>query len=58
MKTKQEMISRSLYLESEVWNKLDKEAELTERSGNKTVSFILKEYFKTKDKKARAKRKV
>lgn len=51
MKTKQEMISRSLYLESDVWTMIDKEAEKTERSGNKTVSFILKEYFKSKKKK-------
>lgn len=48
---------RSLYLESDLWNKIDEEAEQNERSGNKTVSFILKEYFKTKDKKARARKK-
>lgn len=47
MKTSQ-MISRSIYLESEVWMMIDKKAKEDERSGNKTVSVILKEYFKNK----------
>jgi hypothetical protein len=55
MNSNQVMISRSIYLESEVWTMIDKKAKEDERSGNKTVSLILKEYFKTKNRRARAK---
>ena len=53
MKTKQDMISRSIYLESEVWEKIDEKAKEDERSGNKTVSVILKEYFKKNKRKVK-----
>lgn len=53
MKTSQ-MISRSIYLESKVWTMIDKKAKEDERSGNKTVSVILNEYFKKNKKKTAA----
>lgn len=48
-----QMISRSIYLESDVWTMIDKKAKEDERSGNKTVTVILKEYFKKERKKNR-----
>ena len=48
------MVIRSIYLESEVWKMIDEKAKDDERSGNKTVSFILKEYFKNNGEKKRA----
>jgi hypothetical protein len=58
MNLTQEMISRSLYLESGLWKMIDEKAKEDERSGNKTISFILKNYFeKNKKHKTRAKAK-
>jgi hypothetical protein len=54
-----EMVIRSIYLESDLWKMIDEEAEKNERSGNKTVSFILKDWFKnrkTENRRALAKR--
>jgi hypothetical protein len=54
-----EMVIRSIYLESDLWKMIDEEAEKNERSGNKTVSFILKDWFKnrkTENRRERAKK--